>query len=116
MVVADFLSGLVHEVADGFEEAESAHANSVGGVDRHVEGDADMGLCAEVVDLVWFDIVHDLVDVVGVAEVSVVEFEFGAVDVRVLVDFIESFGVEGGGAADHAVDFVAFGEEELGEV
>lgn len=75
-----------------------------------------MGLCAEVVDFVRFDIVHDLVDVVGVAEVAVVEFEFRAVDVRVLVDFVESFGVEGGCAADHAVDFVALCEEELGEV
>ncbi len=94
MVVADFLSGLVHEVADRFEEAQRAHPDGIGGVDRHIERDADMGLGTEVVDLVWFDIVHDLVDVVCVAEVAVVELEFGTVDVRVLVDFIESFGVE----------------------
>jgi len=42
LVVADFLSGLVLEVSDGFEEAEGAHADGVGGVDGHVEGDADM--------------------------------------------------------------------------
>jgi len=43
---------------------------------------------------VWFDGVHDFIDVVCVAEVSVVEFEVCAVDVRILVDFVEAFGVE----------------------
>lgn len=94
MVVADFLTGFFLEVSDGFEETKGAHADGVGGVDWHVEGDAYMGLCAEVVDFVWFYGVDDFVDVVGVAEVAVVEFEFRAVEVWVLVDVVESFGVE----------------------
>ena len=54
-----------------------------------------MRLCAEVVDLVWFDLVEELCEYVRVAEVAVVEFEFGSALVGVLVDVVESFGVEG---------------------
>jgi hypothetical protein len=36
--------------------------------------------------------------------------------VGILVDVVNARGVEEGGATFDAVDFVAFGEEELGEV
>jgi hypothetical protein len=39
-----------------------------------------------------------------------------AVEVGVLVEVIDAAGVEGAGAADDAVDFVAFIEEEIGKV
>jgi hypothetical protein len=67
----------------------------VGGVDGHVEGHADVGLGAEVVDLVRLDLVHELGDVVGVAEVAVVELEFGGGVVGVLVEVVDAVGVEG---------------------
>ena len=39
-----------------------------------------------------------------------------AARVRVLVDRVEPAGVEAAGAADNAVDLVAFAEQELGEI
>jgi hypothetical protein len=35
---------------------------------------------------------------------------------RIAVEVIDAARVEGRSAADHAVDFVAFGEQELGEI
>ena len=104
------------EDADGFEEAEGAQGVGVGGVLWLFEGDLDVGLGAEVVDLVGLDLLDDLDEGRGVGEVAVVEKEFGMGLVGVFVDVIDASGVEEGGAALDAVDLVAFGEEEFGEI
>ena len=76
-----------------------------------------MGLGGEVVDFVGLNLFEELAEGGAVGEVTVVEVEvFGVALVRVEVDVFEAFGVEGGGAADDAVDGVAFGEEEFREV
>ena len=52
----------------------------------------------------------------GVGEVAVVQDEAAVRLVRVLVEVVDALGVEGRGAALDAVDLVALGEQELGEV
>ena len=44
------------------------------------------------------------------------EVKFHPVDVRVTIKVVDPTRIEGRGAADHAVNFVAFGEQELGEI
>jgi hypothetical protein len=45
-----------------------------------------------------------------------VEEKAGAGLVKVLIDVIEAFGVEAGGAPFETVDLVTFGKEELSKV
>ena len=81
-----------------------------------MEADGDVALGAEVVDLVGLDFFEDAAEAGAVAEVAVVEDHAGVGVVGVGVEVVDAVGVEGAGAADDAVDFVAFGEQELGEV
>ena len=78
--------------------------------------DGDVALGAEVVDLVGLHLFEDAAEAGAVAEVAVVEDHAGVGVVGVGVEVVDAVGVEGAGAADDAVDFVAFGEQEFGEV
>ena len=76
LVVAevDLFAGALLVVADGFEGMEVAHDDGVYGVFGGVEADMDVGLCAEVVDVVMFD---DVTEGGAVVEIAVVEEELG---------------------------------------
>lgn len=103
--------------SEGFEEAEGASCNNVGGVIGDLEGDGDVRLGGEIVDLVGADGVEPAAEGGGVGEIGVVELHESLVSVvRVDVDVVDPLGVEVGGAADEAVDLVAFLEEEFGEI
>ena len=77
---------------------------------------ADVTLRREVVDLVRLDALNDAYQAAGIGHVSVVEEEAASLVVRVLVEMIDAIGVEQGAAALDAVDFIAFGEQQLGEI
>jgi hypothetical protein len=44
------------------------------------------------------------------------QIEFSLGKMRILIDMIDSIGVEGAGPADNPMDLVAFAEEQLGQV
>ena len=75
-----------------------------------------MGLRAEVVDLVRLDLAQQGDQPRAVGEVAVVQEEPGVRVVRVLVEVVDPAGVERRRPADQAVDLVALGEQQLGEV
>lgn len=102
--------------ADGVQQAQRADSVDLGGVLGEVEGDLDVGLGAEVVDLVGADLGDDVAEVGAVGEVAVVQEQRHVLAVGVAVEVVDTAGVEGGRAADDAVDLVALGKEELGEV
>ena len=102
--------------ADGFEDAHRAEADDVARVFRNIEGNAHVRLSAEVVNFVGLELVEEFHHLHGIGEIAVVEVEFDAVDVRVAVKVIDPAGVKGGSAANHAVDLVALGEQELSEI
>ena len=106
LIEAGFL--LQAEDANSFQNAQRAHAVYVGGVFRAFKADGHMGLCAQVVDFVWLRFLNDAGQVAAVAEVAVVQFEAGVVDMRVLVDVVYALGVKRAGPAFNAVDGVAF--------
>ena len=111
-------AGLLFEAedADGFEEAKGAEGIGVGGVLRLFEGDLDVRLCGEVVDLVGLDLLDDVDERGAVGHVAVVKDELRVGIVGVLVDVVDTSGIEERGAALDAVDLVAFGEEEFGKI
>ncbi len=103
--------------ADRFEEAGDAGAGDVGGRFGGAEADADVALGGEVVDLGGADLADEGDERARFAEVAELEVEVGPqVVADGGADLVEAPGVDGGGAAGHAVDFVALVEEELGEV
>lgn len=116
LVVAD---GLARQ-ADGLEEAERPRGGDVGGVVGDLEGDGDVRLRGEVVDLVGGDGVERAAEGGGVGEVGVVEPHRGPRGrrhrVRVVVDVVQPLRVEVGGAADEAVHLVPLGEKQLRQV
>ena len=102
--------------ADRFEDAHRAEADDIARVFGDIEGNAHVRLRTEVVDFFGLELVEEFHHLHGIGEVAVVEVEFDAVDVRVAVKVIDPAGVKSGSAANHTVDFVALGEQELGEI
>ena len=98
-------------LADGFDDAEDADGIDIGGELGGVEADLHVALGGEVVNLRGAHVGDDADDGHGVAEVGVVEVEVGAA-----LEVGDALAVIDGGAADDAVDVVAFVEEEFGEV
>ena len=98
-------------LADGLDDAEHADGIDIGGELGGVEADLHVALGGEVVDLRGAHVGDDADDGHGVAEVSVVEVEVGAA-----LEVGDALAVIDGGAADDAVDVIAFVEEEFCEV
>lgn len=66
-----------------------------------------MALCAEVINFIRLCFLHDANEVAGVAQIAIVQLEVGVVYVRVLVDVVDTLGVEQRRAALDAVNDVA---------
>ena len=98
-------------LADGLDDAEDADGINIGGELGGVEADLHVALGSEVVDLRGAHVGDDADDGHGVAEVGVVEVEVGAA-----LEVGDALAVIDGGAADDAVDVIAFVEEEFCEV
>lgn len=78
-----------------------------------------MTLSCEVIDLVGLDLLDDADERAGVGHISVVEVQ-SSTALHITYPFFEievlnALSVEGGGAANDAVDFVALLDEEFGE-
>src|ERR1039458_6100487 len=100
----------------GFQEAECADGDDVGGKLGDLETYLDVALGPEVVDLVGTQVVEQRGERTAVGEVGVVEEEARSGLVDVLIDVVEPVGVQAGGTAFQAVDLVALGKKELSEV
>ena len=98
-------------LADGIDDAEHADGIDIGGELGGVETDLHVALGGEVVDLRGAHVGDDADNGHGVAEVGVVEVEVGAA-----LEVGDALAVIDGGAADDAMDVIAFVEEEFGEV
>ena len=74
-------------------------------------------LCAaEMVNFVRLQVVNQLHQIHRIAQVAVVQEHPDAVDMRIGIKVIDARRVERAGAANDAVDFVTFFEEEISEV
>ena len=105
-------------VADGFEQAHRAEGVDVGGVFGLVEADADVAIgrrgCRSRRAGSRGQMSREAGAVARGRRSAGSRSRWPAV--RVAVEVVDAAGVEGAGAADDAVDFVAFGEQELGQI
>ena len=97
------------DLAHGVEQPQDAQRGHVGRVLRHLEGDLDVALRGQVVDLVGSDQLQRAHEAVLVHEVAVVEDQ-------AVADVVDAPGVERAAPAHEPVDLVPLLEEELGEV
>ena len=102
--------------ANGFQNAQGAHAVYVGGVLGTFKADGHMALGAQIVDFVGLGLLDDARQVAAVAQVTVMQLEAGVFNVRVLVNVVHPLGVERAGAAFDAMHDVAFFEQEFRQV
>jgi hypothetical protein len=93
--------------ADRFKDTQCTDTVSVSRVLRGLEGHGHMAHRSQVVDLVRLGLLDDADQVGGVGQIAVVQFEFGIIYVRVLVQMIDTVGVEQRGATLHTVHGVA---------
>ena len=75
-----------------------------------------MGLCTQVIYFVGTDFRQQAREVGGIGQIAVVQFEAHVVDVRILVDMVDTLGVELRGAAFDAVDFIAFFQQKFCQI
>jgi len=75
-----------------------------------------VALCRKIVDLVRLHLLHDTDQTGRVRHITIVQDEATVLDVRILVQVVYTIRIEQRGPAFHAVDFVAFLQEEFGEI
>ena len=118
--------------AYGIEEAQRAETVDIACVLCHFEGNLDMGLCAEIVNLCRFDKGNDVDEICAVGEVAIMQmnivrtcrcrgyvmemtitkkkrFTFVLISIKV----VQPPSVEAGRATNDPVHLVAFIEQEL---
>ena len=104
------------DFADRFEDADGADTGDIAGVFGNVEGDADMALGSEMINLIGLNAIKQLDEVGGVGDVPIVQEQPYTVDMGVFIEAVNAAGIKGRGASDDAMDFIPFGEQELGEI
>ena len=102
--------------AQGFEKPQGTHGHHFRGIFRNFERHRHVALRRKVVDLVGLDLPDDANQIGGIDHVAVVQDEVALGLMRVLVEMVDPFGVKRRSAALQAVNFISFGEKELGEV
>ena len=100
------------------QQPGGAQPVGVSGVLRLVEGDVDLALGRQVVDLVRLDGHHQPVEAARVRHVTVVEREAHAFEVRWMgvLEVVDAAAVHGRGAAHHPVNLVALVQQQLRQV
>ena len=81
---------------------------------RNIEADTHVALRCEMVDLVRLQRVEQLHQVYRIGQIAVMQEESHPIDMRISVKMIDPRSVEGAGAPDYPMDFVAFFEKKVG--
>ena len=111
-------TGVHHHPVAGTPPADGGvpQCIDVHGVDGVLERDRDVGLCAQVVDLIGLDVLQQVGQRVSVGQVAVVQEHPGLVQMRVQVQVVDALRTEGAGATDQPVDLIALVQQQLGQV
>lgn len=102
---------------DSLQKAESTGGDNVCGIIRDLEGNSNMRLGSEVVDLIRLNSIKPTAERRGVSKVGIVEFHAGLVDVvRIDVDVINALGVEIGGSTNQSMNFIVLVQQEFSQI
>ncbi|MNL02313.1 hypothetical protein D3C87_1228140 [compost metagenome] len=101
---------------NGLEEAQGPHGIDVRRVLGGLEGDLDVALRGEVVDLVGLDLLDDPDQIGGVGQVSVMQVKPAVGVMGILVEVVDAIGIEQGSPALDPVDLIALLQQQLGQI
>ena len=109
---------LLHQsrFTDCLENPLCAKPVDVARILRNIERDAHVGLRAQIIDFIGLKIIQQLHHLHRIGEIAIVKEKFNPVHMRILVEMIDAAGVERRSAANHAVNFIPFGEQQLGQI
>ena len=99
-------AGIDSGFLDRVEQPQRAERVGFGGVFGNFEAHLNMALCAEIVDFGGMNFFNQPVQVRGVGQVAVVQKEPYPLEMRILVQVVDSTGVESAGAPDEPVYLV----------
>ncbi len=111
LIKAGFL--LQAQDANGFQNAQGAHAVHVGGVFGALKANSNVALGAEIVDFIGLGFLHDACKVTAVSKVAVVQLEADVVNMRVLVNVVNPLSVKQASPALDTVYYIAFFQEKF---
>jgi hypothetical protein len=75
-----------------------------------------MALGAQMVDLVRFDVVNQIIQLLSARKIAVMEKQPHSCVVWILVDVIETASVKAAGATNYSMDFIVPRQEPLRQV
>ena len=109
-------TGLWRHLPHGVEKSDRANGGDIAGELRDIEADPHVALGGQIVNLLRLGFPQDLNQRTRITEIAVMQEQAGSFVMAILVNWIDPFGVETGGAADDAVDFVPLPKEQLRQV
>ena len=104
------------QYANSLEQTQRAKSIGVCRIFRRLEGDLNVRLRREIVDLVRLRLLNDADDIGCIRDIAIVQMKCNALLVRVVNEVVYPFGVEGRRPALNAVNHITFAEQELGEI
>jgi hypothetical protein len=80
--------------ADSIEETQSAQAVNISRVFGHFEGDFDVGLGTEIVDLGGLHLCDDVHEIGAIAQITIMQLELVRVLMLVFIQMMQTTSVE----------------------
>mmetsp|Transcript_8175 Transcript_8175/g.9528 ORF Transcript_8175/g.9528 Transcript_8175/m.9528 type:complete len:214 (+) Transcript_8175:510-1151(+) len=102
--------------SDGIKHTKNSSSITIGGVFRHIEGNLYVTHGSKIVDLSGTGIGNDSDEVSGITQISIVKEKLNSGFVPVLVDVVDTSGVERGRTTDDTVNGVSLLKKQLGQV
>lgn len=104
------------ENAYGFQQAQRAQTIHVGGIHRRIEGNLHVTLGREVINFIRLHFLNNADEICGVCQVAVMQYKTPILGIGGLVEMIDALGVEEGRAPLDAVHFIAFVQQQFGQI
>ena len=98
------------------EDAKSAEGVRIGGVFRRLKTNGYMALSTKVVDLIRLHLLDDSNQVGTIGKIAIVEHKPRIAFMRVLVEVIDSGGIETTGPAFDPVHYIALLKQQLSQI
>jgi len=99
-----------------FKDAQRPESIAVGGVLRGLKTDSHVTLGTKVINLIRLHLLNDADQIGAVSEIAVVKNQPGIILMGVLIQVINTTGVEAAGSALDPVHLIALLEQKLSEV
>jgi len=100
----------------GLQECAAAECVGIRGVFRLLKRDRDVALCRQIVDFVRLHFLDNPDQAGGIREIAMMQGEIESLLMGVVIEMINSIGVDQGRPALDAVNRITLGQQQFGEI